>query len=156
MAAPARALSAFASREAAGASCLSPAYFASIRARRFGTAPIKSSPAVSCGAFSARARRCASASPKLRPRSRSSESVSPSPAVETVRARSKAAGPETPVSAKRASPADSASVSRPRRRRMAQSALTPLSARGNSGAVHIGARAGYREVRVWPRDFSSS
>ena len=86
-------MSAFASREAAGRVLSEPGVLREHTREAVRHGPIKSSPAVSCGALSARARRCASASPKLRPRSRSSESVSPSPAVETVRARSEGRGP---------------------------------------------------------------
>ena len=57
LAAFAMAFSARASRLVTGASCLTPAYFASMRARRFGTAPMKASPAVSCGAAFCRSRR---------------------------------------------------------------------------------------------------
>ena len=65
LAAPARALSERASSVAMGASCFRPAYFASIRARRLGTAPMNASPAAMPGAASCRERRCASTSPKL-------------------------------------------------------------------------------------------
>src|SRR5699024_10604132 len=48
LAAPARDFKARASRVVTGASCLTPAYLASILASRLGTAPMNISPAVSC------------------------------------------------------------------------------------------------------------
>ena len=52
------------------------------------------------------------------------------PAAETARERSKAAGPETPVSVNSSSPSLRPSSAPPQTRRRAQSALMPLSERG--------------------------